>query len=346
MAYQPTVVSFTLQLPPEVPSVTAAEIDIAATLDHVQIDGVPIVTLIARKIARLLGGEEPLGATAYIRIGGDEDTVCEDGLLYGPFEISHGTALDVSPATAAADGAALQIINTGSMAVCMTITANFDAQLSVDAFAMDLTPGNCASPANFAGTWTGTYECGNWCGEPFGGPIELVVTQSGSTASYTDQGGDTFEGRVCGNTFRFEYVGEGFTETGTLTLNSDGSATKRSTWRSLEAPYCSGNCVDQLTREGGSGCPPLLITSGPPPDGRVNQSYHYQVTASGGQGAVTRWAIPTEPIPGLEGLENGVLTGTPTAEAVGSWEVRVTVYDACGADKQVVQQTHTITISN
>ena len=35
LAYQPTSLTFTLQLPPEIPSVTAAEIDIEGTLDHV-----------------------------------------------------------------------------------------------------------------------------------------------------------------------------------------------------------------------------------------------------------------------------------------------------------------------
>ncbi len=346
LAYQPTNVTFTLQLPPDIPSVTAAEIDIAGTLDHVQIDGIPLAAMIARKIAWLLGGEEDHNATAYIRIGSDPESVCEEGPLYGPFAINHGTSLEASPATVMADEGALQIINTGSMTVCLTITTNFDCDLSVDGVAMDLTPGNCAAPANFAGTWSGTYQCGNWCGEPFGGPVELVVTQDGSEASYTDQGGDTFEGRVCGNTFRYEYVGEGFTERGTMTLNSNGTATKRSTWRGIEAPYCGGDCSDTLTRAGGGDCPPLLITSGSPPDGAVGVAYHFQVTTSGGQGTVTRWVIPTEPIPGLEGLENGVLAGTPTAEAVGNWEVQVTAYDACAGEKQVVQQTYTITISN
>jgi hypothetical protein len=48
--------------------------------------------------------------------------------------------------------------------------------------------------------------------------------------------------------FRFEYTGSDFRERGTLTLNDDGTATMRSTWRSVTPPYCGGDCVDQVTR--------------------------------------------------------------------------------------------------
>ena len=46
-ANQPTTVNFTLQLPPDIPSITAAEIDIAATLDHVRVDGTATVPVAA-----------------------------------------------------------------------------------------------------------------------------------------------------------------------------------------------------------------------------------------------------------------------------------------------------------
>ncbi|MDO9695195.1 MAG: hypothetical protein Q7W56_10710 [Candidatus Latescibacteria bacterium] len=340
----PSTLVFTLQLPPDLAPVTAAEIDVTATLDHVQVGGVPLWQLIARKVASLFGSADDLGATASIRIGDDPATVCESGIFYGPFTVSHGTSLVVSPETAVADGPTLQIINRGSMILCLTVTANFDAEFSVDAVAVDLAEGNCAAPEDFAGTWTGTYECGNSCGEPFGGDVTLTVTQDGDEASYVDQGGDTYTGLVCGDTFHFERVDDDEIERGTLTLDGPDTATKRSTWRSTTPPYCSGNCVDVLTRAGVGECPPLVITSGQPPDGSIGQLYYFEPTTSGGQGTVTRWAIPTEPIPGLETLSSGVLTGTPTAEAAGSWEVRVTVYDSCPQGGQTVNRSYTIVI--
>lgn len=344
-ANQPTTLNLTLQLPPDIPLITAAQIDIAGTLDHVRIDGIPLWKLVARKAARLLGKADDFGATATLRVGSDPETVCETGVQYGPFEVSHGTSLVVTPETVAADGATLQIINMGSMTVCLTITPNFDALLSVEAVAMDITEGNCSSPSNFAGTWNGTYQCGNDCGTPFGGDVQLVVTQNGTQASYTDQGGDTFSGVVCGDMFRFEYTGTDFVERGTLTLDGPNAATKRSTWRSTTAPYCGGNCVDYVTREATGNCPPLSITSGAPPTGRIGQPYFYQVTTSGGQAPIARWAIPTETIPGLEYQENGILSGTPLAEAFGTWVVEVTVYDACAGTKQIINRTYELTIT-
>lgn len=341
----PSTLVFTLQLPPDLAPVTAAEIDVAATLDHVQVDGVPLWQLIARKAARLFGGDEDLGATAFIRIGDDPETVCEAGILYGPFTVSQGTSLVVDPETAAADGPTLQIINSGSTVLCLTVTANIDAEFSVDALAVDLVTGDCAAPADFAGTWTGTYQCGNSCGAPFGGDVTITVTQDGEDASYVDQSGDTYTGRVCGDTFHFERIDGDEIERGTMILDGPNAATKRSTWRGTSPPNCSGDCVDVLTRAGPGDCPPLVITSGQPPNGRVGQPYHFEPATSGGQGSVTRWAIPTLPIPGLETLSSGVLTGTPAAGTAGSWEVRVTVYDSCPEGPQTVNRSYTIVIA-
>jgi hypothetical protein len=88
----------------------------------------------------------------------------------------------------------------------LSITANFDATFSLDSVEGDVTQEDCGAPANFAGRWTGTYECGNSCsGTPFGGEVDLIVTQDGASATYTDGGGsgDMYTGTVCGNVFRF-----------------------------------------------------------------------------------------------------------------------------------------------
>jgi len=51
------------------------------------------------------------------------------------------------------------------------------------------------------------------------------------------------------------------------------------------------------------------------------------------------------PIPGLETQNNGTLAGTPTGAAFGTWDVRVTVYDQCDPEAQVVIQVYTISIT-
>lgn len=345
VANQPTTINLTLQLPPEIGTVESAVIDVEGTLDHVTIGGIPLWQLIARKAARLLGQADDIGAVATIRVGSNPETVCETGITYGPFTVSHGTSLVVDPPTATANEATLEVINLGLMTICLTVTANIDAVLSVDAVAMDIAEGRCASPADFSGTWSGTWGCVNNCGENDGGDIVLVVTQDGTDASYTDDGGATYTGVVCGDMFRFEYVGENYRERGTLTLTGPNTAVKRSTWRSHTPPYCGGDCTDNVTRADFGNCPQLSITSGAPPSGRFGQAYSFTPTTSGGQGQVTRWAIPTVTIPGLETLGNGTLAGTPTAQAIGTWEVRVTVYDQCEPEAQVVNQTYMLTIT-
>ena len=122
--------------------------------------------------------------------------------------------------------------------------------MSLDDLHADVTQEDCDPPANFAGQWVGTYECGNSCsGFPFGGQISLTVTQDGTSASYTDDGGDMYTGQVCGNVFRFRRVGPVVDdEVGSLTLEGADMATKRSTWRTTSEPFCGGHCVDVLTR--------------------------------------------------------------------------------------------------
>ncbi len=51
------------------------------------------------------------------------------------------------------------------------------------------------------------------------------------------------------------------------------------------------------------------------------------------------------PIPGLETLGGGALYGTPTAQAIGTWEVHATLYDQCEPEAQVVNQTYMLTIT-
>lgn len=240
---------YTLQIPPEFTSISAMEVDLAGTLQHVRLEGVPKFPLLARALASTLrqGGET--SAVAFIRVGNDRATVCAEGISYGPFNFTYTTALQVSPETSPADAPTLQIINAGSMVFCLSITPTVDATFSVDSLEINVTQQDCPAPDNFAGEWVGTYDCGNSCtGFPFGGPSQLVVSQDGTSATYTDDGGETFTGTICGNLFRFELRDTNSLERGTLTLHDANTATKRSTWRTTFEPYCGGDCIDQLTR--------------------------------------------------------------------------------------------------
>lgn len=108
---------------------------------------------------------------------------------------------------------------------------------------------DCASPANFAGVWTGTFSCTNSCGpDGFGGEIELTITQNGDAVSFTDSLGGSFNGTVCGGTLAFSSDDPAVVETGTLTLTSGDQATKQSHYRASD-PVCEGDCMDTLTRE-------------------------------------------------------------------------------------------------
>lgn len=42
---------------------------------------------------------------------------------------------------------------------------------------MQITEGNCDAPATFAGTWNGTFKCGNNCYQPCGGNCVDYLTR-------------------------------------------------------------------------------------------------------------------------------------------------------------------------
>ena len=56
---------------------------------------------------------------------------------------------------------------------------------------------------------------------------------------------DSYEGTVCGNTFKFSGGGPGFTESGTFTLNNDGTGSKTSNYQNTDNS-CSGTCSDPV----------------------------------------------------------------------------------------------------
>jgi hypothetical protein len=199
------------------------------------------------------------GSTMVIRVARFEDseTVCSTGEQYGPYSIELNddfSASSVSPPTATATRQTLDIINTGGYSICIQVTPVVDATADLDFVAVDI--GNCDEPpADIAGTWSGTYSCvsdvSSSCDET--GMVELTIVQDGSDpgkASYSDDGGAMYEGRVCGNRFSFQGgVSSSYTESGTFILNGDGSASKSSSFKDIgPSPLCSAKCTDSLSR--------------------------------------------------------------------------------------------------
>jgi len=195
-----------------------------------------------------------VGSKMFLRIARAEQeaTVCADGELYGPFEISLGDDFQpssVTPATAEATQQTLDIINIGSYSMCVQILPVITAIADLNSLIVNF--GSCDEPAaDIQGTWTGTYSCIGTC--PESGDVTIKITQDPNDltiASYTDSEA-SYQGRVCGN--RFSYSGgvpSSYDESGTFVLNPDGSASKFSTFLSIIDANCSGTCSDSLSRQ-------------------------------------------------------------------------------------------------
>ena len=146
------------------------------------------------------------------------------------------------------DQPSIQIVNRGTVTLCLLMQSSVDAMVSIGEVAMNVTQSECLDAADFSGTWEGTYKCDNSCGGEFGGSMLLTVSQKGTNASYVDDEKYTYTGTVCGDVFRFTRSDNVETESGTFTLIDANTAVKRSTWRSLSQFTCFGNCVDSLYR--------------------------------------------------------------------------------------------------
>lgn len=189
----------------------------------------------------------------YILIGASASTVCQDGLRYGPFLITgDSSSPTVNPPSASAESSSVNIIDSGSFAMCIQVVSDIDASIHVGSALVNAKQCNQLT-ADISGTWSGTYTCINQ-GSPndVDQPITLTITQDGNRAQYIDDAGDTYEGTVCGSVFKFNLTSPDinfYTESGTFVLNGNGSATKTSTWRSVSNPNTHwGTCTDNLNR--------------------------------------------------------------------------------------------------
>jgi hypothetical protein len=245
-------ISFVYTMPPDSRIFDSVTVNLQDSLNDGFVNTASFEGRAMRKLLALLTSKANAASTGTIsaRIGASDSVdVCKDGYLYGPFTVMLDDSDDpvtVDPPTVSATPTTVQIINTGSFAICLQFNSPVDLQLSATNVAVDRTPCD-EEPADFNGTWSGTYTCLNDpCPDDIDQNISLTVTQSGYSASYTD-GFASFEGTVCGNTYTFNGGGEGYTESGTLVLNTDGSATKYVTWQDTLG-LCGGECTDQLER--------------------------------------------------------------------------------------------------
>jgi hypothetical protein len=179
-----------------------------------------------------------------LRVGPATDpTVCSTGEIYGPLTITDNSvvgsqSVNVSQPT-------LRLANQGGLSICLIITSPVNANLDVDADALYIDANECnETPASISGVWEGDYSCTSSCGNE-SGTVSLTIQQNEYSATYIDDGAGSYEGTVCGNVFEFSGGGPGYTESGTFTLNSNGSASKTSSYQDTGSS-CSGTCSDPV----------------------------------------------------------------------------------------------------
>jgi len=234
--------------------VAEGSIDLAATLEH------------ATFVPDSAGPVDDPHVAVSLRVGtgAERASVCSTGEAYGPADVtldpsSLAPTGGVEPTRWTATEATIATINSGAVTGCLDVVPPVDGRWTLSELALDfrLAAACTEEPADLSGTWTGTYACTNWLdrvSSPEAGPVTLVVTQDGRHATYTDEGGASYEGVVCGRAFSFAggkipEAGplEGYFESGRLEVAADGlTATKTSIWHGAAG---WGTCNDQLTRQ-------------------------------------------------------------------------------------------------
>jgi|GEM_PF-2224018 len=234
--------------------VAEGSIDLAETLQHASFVPDSAVPVDAPHVA----------VSLRVGTGAERASVCTTGEAYGPADAaldadSLQPSGDVEPTSWTATEATLATLNSGAVTGCLDVVPPIDGRWSLSELALDfrLAAACSEAPADLAGTWTGTYTCTNWIGatsSPEEGTVTLVITEDDRHASYTDEGGATYDGVVCGRAFSFAGgrppsadALDGYFESGRIEMAPDGkTATKASTWHGAMG---WGTCADQLTRQ-------------------------------------------------------------------------------------------------
>ena len=251
VANQTTRIVYTHAIPPT--TITSWKPNLSASLGQLRVTIPPPASPAAVLGLVQAALTESASVMFHIAPADQRETVCTGGVQYGPYVVGLSSAFlptTVAPTTATANAQTLSIMNAGPFAVCLEVLSPVGGSFSLDGWVVDVEH-DCATPAtNFAGTWSGTFQCSNTCtGQPMSGSVQITVTQDASgRVSYTDDGGDTFSGTACGNEVRFVRNAALSTERGVLRLTGANRAENRSSWRYSLSPFCGGECVDVLSR--------------------------------------------------------------------------------------------------
>lgn len=195
---------------------------------------------VASRTANINSGP-PLQMSARVGPSSDPD-VCVNGELYGPYTLSGGAVTGGN--TVSASQPSLRLTNMGTLSVCMIVTSAVNADLELELNKVYVEANECElSPAYLGGVWTGDYSCDSSCDDE-SGTVRFTLLQDGYSATYSD-GSASYEGTVCGNIFEYSGGGPGYTESGTFTLNSNGTGSKTSRYQSTY-DSCSGTCSDPV----------------------------------------------------------------------------------------------------
>ena len=257
-----TEIKFTYDVPGSITSQGDFSVDLAKTLGNATLSANPqprgrnlaaMLGLLAKALLKEAFAAETASVTAYLSYSGDPD-VCSSSIAYGPYSISGtiGSALTSPTETVSPNQRTIDILNSGSLEVCLVTTPPIDAYANVSAIEGRVEP--CAEPTvDIDGSsWSGSFECNNFgtADNPPGSPISLSIKRKANGGyRYVADDGAIYDGHLCANKFRFNGGKDGeYKESGTLVFSNENTAKKTSTWQGLGAGLQGGNCKDSLTR--------------------------------------------------------------------------------------------------
>ena len=171
-------------------SFTDISIDLNAALENVTVD---LSSSAAAQLKDYLAeAAAPTTAQLSVRIGpaGSVDTVCTTGCLMGPYTVSLDSSnqpLSVTPSTYSVPQRILDIVNTGSCAICTEIIYPVDATINLNGFVLATNTGVVPAPADPA-TWA-TYLVDGSVDFLSGLNTSIAVDSSGNShIAYNDLG--------------------------------------------------------------------------------------------------------------------------------------------------------------
>ncbi len=258
----PIEIRFTYDIPGSITGQGDFRVDLAGTLQNASLSTTPAsrkvslgqtLTMLAKALVKDALAADTAQVTVHISFAGDPN-VCSSSTMFGPYDITGaiGMALTSSTESVTPTQRSIDIMNNGSLEVCIATTPPIDAYATVSAIMGEVEP--CAEgTVEIAGSsWTGTYQCDNFGvpSDPPGSPVSISITQNtDGSYQYIDNEGAVYNGHLCGNKLRFNGGLSGsYTESGTLVFSSNNTATKTSTWNGIVVGTEGGDCSDELTR--------------------------------------------------------------------------------------------------